>query len=71
MHPVVQELSIFASLTQEEESAIALALVSTFVVAAGRDIVRQDDPPGAVPFVLEGFAVRHKILEKVRRRSSQ
>ena len=63
MHPVAQKLSIFASLTQVEESAIALALVSTLEVAAGDDIVRQEDPPGSVLFLLEGFAVRHKILE--------
>jgi CRP-like cAMP-binding protein len=67
MQPVVRKLGLFAMLSQEEERAMALLLSQTSAVAAGGDLVRQDEPQPTVFFLLEGFACRHKQLEDGRR----
>lgn len=67
MHPVVRKLSIFTAFEEDEAKAIAGAFGRCRAVGARRAIVREEDPPGGIVFLLDGQAVRHKFLESGRR----
>jgi CRP-like cAMP-binding protein len=67
MHPIVRKLSIFASFTPEEESALILACVRSRIIRSREDFAREDDPPRTVRFLLSGLGCRHKMLEDGRR----
>jgi CRP-like cAMP-binding protein len=67
MQAVVRKLGLFAILSQEEESALALLLSQTFALRAGQDLVHQDEHQPTLFFLLEGFACRHKQLPDGRR----
>jgi CRP-like cAMP-binding protein len=54
-------------LEDEEARALAAAFGHSRIVEARRAIVREEDPPGGIVFLLEGQAVRHKFLESGRR----
>lgn len=62
MHPIVRKLSLFTRFTQEEAGAIADLSTRVVEVPAHIEIVREDDLPDHVIFLLRGFACRHKLL---------
>jgi CRP-like cAMP-binding protein len=66
MHPVVRKLSIYATFSSEEESALGLAFTQTFEVGPKTPVVFQDDPPQTTLFLLKGFASRRKALSDGR-----
>ena len=67
MHPVIRKLSVFASFSQVEESAVALALGNIHVIKVGQSFGRQDDRPDGLRFLISGFACRHKLIENGQR----
>lgn len=51
----------------DREALTALARTNVREVRARRDIVREGEPPGVVNLILDGWAIRHKMLEDGRR----
>lgn len=65
--PWLNKLSALAPLTAEERHALAGAATRTVVVRAGQDIVAEGRPVDACHVLLDGFAVRYKLLPQGRR----
>jgi CRP-like cAMP-binding protein len=62
MHPVIRKLSRFTEFSAEERAAVELVFTNTFDKPAHADIVREDEAPGGVIFLVDGFVSRSKIL---------
>jgi CRP-like cAMP-binding protein len=67
MHPVIRKLGLFAAFSPAEERALQLAFSHTLEVPAKSAVVREDDPPSYMYFLLEGFCTRQKSLPNGRR----
>jgi CRP-like cAMP-binding protein len=59
---LVQKLSQYGPLAQEECDALARATADPRRVATRTDLIREGDRPGPVVVMLEGWACRYKIL---------
>lgn len=58
----IEKLSGFASLTERETAALAVATAGAKPYGAKYDLIREGDRPGPVFVVLQGWACRYKIL---------
>lgn len=58
----IEKLRGFGPLTQKDEAILAAATADPRKVLSRRDLIREGDQPGPVFVMLEGWAIRYKIL---------
>ena len=58
----VQKLSVYASLTDADRAALERVTAHPRRVASKKDLIREGDQPGPVFVMLDGWAMRYKIL---------
>ena len=58
----VQKLSVYADLTDVEKAALERVTAHPRRVASKKDLIREGDQPGPVFVMLDGWAMRYKIL---------
>jgi CRP-like cAMP-binding protein len=58
----IKKLRGFAELSEEEVGALETATARSQQVAARKDLIREGDKPGPVFVILDGWALRYKIL---------
>lgn len=66
-HPLIRKLSIFTTLSAEEQKAVMEATTKTISLQANDDIASRGEKVTGVKLLLEGFACRFKFLEDGRR----
>lgn len=65
---LTQRLTQFVRFSEEDRQMLAsLSVVNIRRVQARRDLIREGDNPEVVNLVLDGWAIRHKMLEDGRR----
>ncbi|SHL55508.1 cAMP-binding domain of CRP or a regulatory subunit of cAMP-dependent protein kinases [Sphingobium sp. YR657] len=62
MNRFIDKLSRFATLSENDMVALAVATSNPRKIAARHDLIREGDRPGPVFVVLDGWACRYKIL---------
>jgi len=62
MNPFISKLQRYAHLADDEVAALRRATAASKKVGARVDLIREGDRPGPVLVMLEGWAVRYKIL---------
>ncbi|WP_363827007.1 Crp/Fnr family transcriptional regulator [Sphingobium sp. LMC3-1-1.1] len=62
MNRFINKLSRFATLSENDIAALAVATAHPRKIAARHDLIREGDRPGPVFVVLDGWACRYKIL---------
>ena len=61
-NPLIRKLAAAESLTNHDHTLLAEMCSRPRYVEAGQDIIEAGEPPSDVHLVLEGFALRYKIL---------
>jgi CRP-like cAMP-binding protein len=64
---LIRRLENFTRLSDSDKRMLEGAVRGVRQFSPRQDIIREDDPPGGVHLVLEGFACRYKHLEDGRR----
>ncbi len=65
--PLIRNLEQFAKLSDEDKALLADATREVRPIGARQDIIRQGDCPEEVHLVVEGWAVRYKVLPEGER----
>ena len=69
-HPMARRLNLFHPLSPGDEIAIENACRQVREVQARRDLIREGDQPSFIYVMLDGWAIRYKMLENGRRQIS-
>ena len=66
-NPLIRKLEHGAELTDEDRRLLDVLCGQTRQIAAGRDIITEDEKPDDVHLVVEGWACRYKLMPDGRR----
>lgn len=58
----IRKLGAHSELSRDDEELLEQACARSRLIAAGRDLIREGDPPGPIFVVLDGWACRYKML---------